>query len=119
MIEKDFAEAFARDWIEAWNSHDLDRILSHYSNQFEMSSPKIIQISGEPSGTLKGKEAIGNYWAKALALVPDLRFELISLLIGANSLTLTDKGTQGRMAAEVFHFGPDHKVTRACAHYAV
>ena len=52
MIEKCFAEEFARDWIESWNSHNLDRILSHYSDQFEMSSPKIIQIAGEPSGTL-------------------------------------------------------------------
>lgn len=119
MIEKDFAEEFARDWIESWNSHDLDRILSHYSDQFEMSSPKIIQIAGEPSGTLKGKNAVGEYWAKALDLVPDLRFELIALLIGVNSLTLTYKGVQGRMAAEVFHFGPDNKVTRAYAHYVV
>ena len=55
MIEKCFAEEFARDWIESWNSHNLDRILSHYSDQFEMSSPKIIQIAGEPSGTLKPK----------------------------------------------------------------
>lgn len=46
MIEKDFAEEFARDWIESWNSRDLDRILSHYSDQFEMSSPKITQIAG-------------------------------------------------------------------------
>ena len=102
MIEKDFAEEFARNWIESWNSHDLDRILSHYSDQFEMSSPKIIQIAGEPSGTLRGKDAVGNYWAKALDLVPDLRFEVIALLIGVNSLTLTYKGAQGRMAAEVF-----------------
>ena len=39
MIEKDFAEEFARERIEAWDSHDLDRGLSHYSDQFEMSSP--------------------------------------------------------------------------------
>nr|EES53812.1 MAG: hypothetical protein UBAL3_48660025 [Leptospirillum ferrodiazotrophum] len=119
MIEKDFAEEFARDWIESWNSHDLDRILSHYSDQFEMSSPKIIQIAGEPSGTLKGKESVENYWAKALDLLPDLRFELIALMIGVNSLTLTYKGARGQMAAEVFHFGPDHKVSKAYAHYSV
>ena len=67
MIDKKFAEHFARDWIDSWNSHDLDRVLSHYSDQFEMSSPVIIQIAGEPSGTLKGKDAVGAYWAKALS----------------------------------------------------
>jgi ketosteroid isomerase-like protein len=74
MIDKNFAEHFARDWIDSWNSHELDRILSHYSDQFEMSSPVIIQVVGEPSGTLKGKDAVGAYWAKALSLISDLRF---------------------------------------------
>ena len=58
MIDKKFAEHFARDWIDSWNSHDLDRILAHYLDQFEMSSPVIIQIAGEPSGTLNGKELL-------------------------------------------------------------
>jgi hypothetical protein len=53
-----------------------------------MSSPVIIQVVGEPSGTLKGKDAVGAYWAKALQLIPDLRFELLSTLIGVNSVTL-------------------------------
>ncbi|MBI3561592.1 MAG: nuclear transport factor 2 family protein [Gammaproteobacteria bacterium] len=119
MIDKTFAEHFAQQWIDAWNSHDLDRILGHYSDQFEMSSPVIIQITGEPTGTLKGKHAVGGYWAKALQLIPDLRFELLALLTGVNSITLYYKGARGRLAAEVFHFGSDQKVLRAYAHYAV
>jgi hypothetical protein len=118
MIDKKFAEHFANDWIASWNSHDLDRILSHYSDQFEMSSPVIIQIAGEPSGTLKGKNRVGAYWAKALQLIPELRFELITTLIGVDSVTLYYKGPRG-LAAEVFHFGPDRKVVRAYAHYAL
>jgi len=105
MIDKKFAEHFARDWIDSWNSHDLDRILAHYSDQFDMSSPVVIQIAGEPSGTLNGKEAVGAYWAKALSLIPDLRFELLSTLMGINSITLYYKGPRG-LSAEVFHFGP-------------
>lgn len=119
MIEKGFAEKFALDWIESWNSHDLDRILSHYSDQFEMSSPKIIQIAGEPSGTLKGKRAVGSYWTKALELIPDLRFELVTTLIGVGSITLYYKSAGGQLAAEVFYFGPDHKVFKAYAHYSL
>lgn len=117
MIDKKFAEHFASDWIDSWNNHDLDRILSHYSDQFEMSSPVIIQVAGEPSGTLKGKDAVGAYWAKALQLLPDLHFELLSTLIGINSITLYYKGARG-LAAEVFHFDQDKKVVRAYAHYA-
>jgi len=117
MIDKEFAEHFARDWIDSWNSHDLNRILSHYADSFEMSSPVIVQITGEPSGMLKGKGAVRAYWAKALQLNPDLRFELLSTLIGVNSITLHYRSVRGS-AAEVFHFGPDQKVVRAYAHYA-
>ena len=118
MIDKEFAEHFARKWIDAWNDHDLDRVLALYDDQFEMSSPVIIQIAHEPSGQLKGKNAVGAYWARALQLIPDLRFELLTILTGVNSITLCYRGHRG-MSAEVFHFGRDRKVVRACAHYAI
>jgi len=117
MIDKQFAEHFAHDWIDSWNSHDIDRILAHYSDQFEMSSPIIAQIADEPSGTLKGKEAVGAYWRKALALIPGLRFELLAILTGVDSITLYYRSPRG-LAAEVLHFGPDRKVVKAYAHYA-
>jgi ketosteroid isomerase-like protein len=43
---------FAKEWIAAWNAHDLDLILAHYTDDFEMSTPFIAKLSGEPSGTL-------------------------------------------------------------------
>ena len=46
MIEKNFAEEFARNWITAWNSHDLERILSHYSDQFESLPLKSSRLQG-------------------------------------------------------------------------
>ncbi len=117
MIEQTFAEVFAAGWIDSWNSHDLSRILSHYSEDFEMSSPVIVDVVGELSGTLKGKEAVGAYWAIGLQLRPDLHFELISTLIGVNSITLYYRGHHG-LSAECFHFGSGQKVVRAYAHYA-
>lgn len=118
MIDQAFAEHFAADWIASWNAHDLDRILAHYADNFEMTSPVIVQIAGEPSGKLRGKQAVGAYWRKALQLIPDLHFELLSVLVGVGSITLYYKGARGRLAAEVFHFGADRKVVKAFAHYA-
>jgi ketosteroid isomerase-like protein len=117
MLNKTFADRFAAEWIAAWNSHDLDRVLSHYADDFEMSSPYIAELAGEPSGKLKGKEAIHAYWARALKLIPELHFELISTLVGAGSITLYYKGHRG-MAAEVFFFDSTRKVVAAFAHYA-
>ena len=68
MIERPFAEAFADEWIAAWNSHDLDRILSHYTPDFEFSSPLMPEVSGEPSGRLKGQDAIRALLAQAAFL---------------------------------------------------
>ena len=116
-MNREFARHFADEWIAAWNSRDMERVLAHYADDFEMNSPIIVQLAGEPSGRLKGKAAVGAYWAKALALIPELHFELISTLVGVNSITLYYKGAGGRLAAEVFHFGPEGKVVRAFAHY--
>ena len=115
--DRESADRFAREWIAAWNSHDLQRILEHYEDDFEMSSPYIPLLAGEPSGTLKGKAAVGAYWARALTKVPDLHFELVSALTGMNSITIYYKGHES-MAAEVLHFNPDGKVRAAFAHYA-
>jgi ketosteroid isomerase-like protein len=117
MIDRDFAESFAKGWIESWNSHDLDRILSHYSDDFEMSSPYIAQIVGEASGVLKGKAAIGDYWRKALARIPELHFELLSIYVGADSMVIQYRGHRGT-SAEVFFFGEDNKVVKSAAHYS-
>jgi len=116
MLSREFGEEFSKEWIEAWNSHDLDRILSHYSDDFTMSSPYIAQIAGVASGTLTGKAAVRAYWATALERMPTLKFELVTTLIGTESITIYYRGVRG-MAAEVFFFGHDHLVTRAVAHY--
>lgn len=116
-MDRNVAEHFAAEWIDAWNAHDLDRVLSHYADDFEMSSPVIIQIANEPSGVLKGKTAVGAYWKKALQLHSDLHFELVTVLVGVNSVVLYYKG-RGRLSAEYFYFGQDQKVIKSAAHYA-
>lgn len=116
-MEPGFARRFADEWIAAWNSHDLERILAHYEDNFEMSSPIIATLAGEPSGKLQGKAAIGAYWSKALKNAPDLRFELLTALTGVDSVTVYYRGHRG-LSAEVLHFGPNGKVRAAFAHYA-
>ncbi len=117
MITTSFAEHFAKDWIHAWNSHDLNQVLSHYHDDFEMNSPLISKIAGEASGKLLGKSAVSSYWQQALAMVPDLKLELISVLVGVGSITLYYKSVGGKLAAETFHFDEQLKVIKAYAHY--
>ena len=113
-IEK--ATAFADHWIEAWNNHDLDSILSHYTDDFEMSSPVMVESMGELTGKLKGKTSVREYWAKALARYPELHFEKLHTLVGVDSVTIVYNGVRG-LSAEVFYFDKLGKVHSACAHY--
>ena len=115
-VTREFALRFAEEWIAAWNARDLERILSHYTDDFEMSSPVIVQLMGEPSGALKGKAAVGDYWSKALARLPDLHFELEGVYAGAASIVIHYRGPRG-LSAEVFWFDDGGKVYRAAAHY--
>jgi hypothetical protein len=117
-LDSAWAKHFAAEWIDAWNSHDLERILSHYSDDFEMTSPLIIQRIGEPSGTLKGKVAVGAYWQIGLTATPPLKFELINSLIGVDSITLYYRRHSGKLAAEVMIFNQDKLVIKGIAHYA-
>ena len=105
------ANEFAAKWIESWNAHDLDRILSHYTDDFEMNSPLIAKRLAVPSGTLKGKAAVGEYWQGALRAYPDLRFELLKV-------PLYYLGATGNEVAETFLFDGNGKVTQVFASYA-
>jgi hypothetical protein len=116
-LTREFAQHFAEDWIAAWNSHDLEEILSHYTDDIEMSSPLIVQLMAEASGTLQGKPAVRSYWSRALARLPALHFDLQDVFVGASSVVICYRGPRGP-GAEAFWFNAEGKVYRAAAHYA-
>jgi ketosteroid isomerase-like protein len=117
-ITAEFARTFASQWIAAWNAHDLERVLEHYSEDVEFYSPYIITLADEPTGRIAGKAALRNYWAQALAKIPELRFELIEALVGVNSLAIYYKGHRGTVA-EVLVFGDSGRVKTATVCYSV
>jgi ketosteroid isomerase-like protein len=117
MITKESALAFAQHWVESWNSHDLEKILSHYSDDFEMTTPFIVSIMNEPSGTLHGKDKVGAYWSNALKKFPKLEFKLIDVLYSVNSITIYYHSILNKKAVEFFLFDADGKVSRSIAHY--
>ena len=64
LMEKSFADSFAADWIKLWNAHDLERILAHYADDFDRSSPMISNLLAiNPARS--GKAAVRAYWSAA------------------------------------------------------
>lgn len=110
MIDRAWAEDFVRDWIDGWNTHDLDRILAHYADDFEMTSPLIVQRFGVADGKLKGKEAVRRYWSQGLASTPNLHFELVDVVVGVNSVAIIyESQTLARTVVEYIQFD-EHKM---------
>lgn len=116
-IGAQFALAFAQDWIAAWNSHDLNRILEHYTDDFEMRSPLIIERMKEPSGTLRGKDKVSAYWAIGLKAQPPLTFELLNVYAGVKSIAIHYRSVGRRLATEVLEFDAACRVVRGNALY--
>ena len=111
------SKKFAEEWIQAWNSHDLNKILSHYSDDFEITTPMIKMALGIDTGTLKGKSRIKDYWEAALEKVPDLEFELKEVTESVESIAIYYKSILGKMAIEVMFFDEYDKVNKVIAHY--
>ena len=110
-------QKFAKEWIESWNSHNLEEILSHYAEDIEITTPMIKLATGGEADTLKGKENVANYWRKALKNIPDLHFELYDATFCVNSIALYYKSVMNKKAIEVMFFDENGKVNKMFAHY--
>ncbi|GJM31601.1 MAG: hypothetical protein DHS20C18_06020 [Saprospiraceae bacterium] len=111
------AKEFAKNWVEAWNSHDMNEILHHYTDDFEITTPMIKMALGIDTGTLKGKEAIADYWSKALEKMPDLKFELYDVTKSVNSIALYYQSVMNKRSIEVMFFNEEGLITKVIAHY--
>lgn len=113
----DEAKSFASHWADAWNCHDIDAVLTHYTDDFEMTTPMIQRVLGIESGTLKGKKAVGDYWRAALEKLPDLAFSIVEVTSGVDVVSIYYRAVMGKMAVETFFFNPNGLVYRAIATY--
>ncbi|NBA86541.1 nuclear transport factor 2 family protein [Emticicia sp. CRIBPO] len=111
------AKKFAEEWVASWNSHDMEDILSHYSDDIEVTTPMIKMATGGETSTLKGKEAVAAYWKKAMKRLPDLHFELLDVTEGVGSVALYYKSVMDKRSVEVMFFNEEGKVNRMFAHY--
>jgi hypothetical protein len=115
-MDSERAQRFADEWYAAWNGHDLDAILEHYSDDVEMVSPLVSALAGRGDDRLVGKAALRAYFAAGLEKYPQLHFEPIALFVGVDSLVLHYRGATGNLA-EVVLLDHEDKVTRYFAHY--
>lgn len=117
MIAIDFPNE-VREWIAAWNSHDLERILAHYAEDVELISPLVAKLAGRSDGVVRGKAALRHYFARGLEAYPTLRFDFIRLYPGVRSCVVEYLSVNGLRSAELMEFDEQGRVRRVLAHYA-
>lgn len=117
MIDHEWAETFANEWIDAFNAHDIERILDLYSDDFTMRFPYIQERMGIDEGVLVGKTAVRPYWAKSLKMEPPLRFELINTYVGASTVIVHYRNVDRKLVCETFTFNEQGKVTSGCSQH--
>src|SRR5437773_2284660 len=81
-------QTFAAAWLAAWNTHDVEAVLSHFHENAVFSSPFAARVVPASGGRLVGKQAIRDYWRAAIALVPDLHFTLDAVFVGMDCLVI-------------------------------
>ena len=109
--------ALGREWIAAWNSRDLERVLTLYAEDSEMTSDKIQALGFDSSGTLSGKAKIRMYWGKALTLLPDLHFTLIDTYVSPDSIVVFYTNERGAKICEYLRLDAAGKIVQGSANH--
>lgn len=117
MLTKEYAHGLAEHWVQAWNSHDLDEIMSHYEEDVVLVSPVVADLLNDPFGVVKGKEALRDYFKKGLEVYPGLKFEVLDVMWGLSSVVFYYINHKGSKTGEFMEIGLAGKITKVVANY--
>jgi len=62
----------ARQWFDAFNDHNLEKLLALYHDNAQHYSPKLKIRRPETKGLITGKEALSNWWRDSFERLPSL-----------------------------------------------
>ncbi len=117
MLTETEVHKFANHWVEAWNSHDLEEIMSHYASDVVLVSPVAAKILNDPSGVVRGKDALRTYFKRGLEAYPDLKFELVDVMWGLSSVVLYYVNQKSTKTGKFMEIDASGKVVRVVANY--
>ena len=67
--------SIARQWFDAFNQHDLEKLLALYADDAQHYSPKLKLRQPETNGLITGKDALRSWWWDSFERLPSLRYE--------------------------------------------
>jgi ketosteroid isomerase-like protein len=117
MINQQWAERFAREWAANWHAKDLEALLGHYSPDIVFRSPRISAVLGKPQASVAGLAELRDYWRKALDAAKEVRFEVASIGVGSDALTILYKNQRDDHVAETLVFDEQGKIIQGIVVY--
>ena len=98
-------ESIAFKWFDAFNAHDLEKLLSLYDDHAEHYSPKLKLRKPETNGIVSGKTAMREWWKDSFERLPSLHYKVTSLTANENRVfmeyTRIVDGEEDMLVAEV------------------
>lgn len=115
-MTRDEAAAYAGRWIAAWNARDIEAVLSTFDEAVAFTSPRALATVGVP--TVRGKEALRQYWLAALAKMISMKFTLRRVAWDPETselaiIYLSTINGETKAVSENLRFGPHGKVVAA------
>lgn len=114
-----WVESFTTEWVQAWNTHDLDRLLSHFRDDVVFTSPVGDQVIPGSGGVFEGVGALRAYWQRGLELIPDLQFEIVDVYAGIRSVVIRYRNQRDVTVAEVLVFDEQRQVLQGHGSYPI
>ena len=71
--------SIAMFWFEAFNAHNLEKLLSLYDDEAQHFSPKLKIRLPETNGLIIGKNELRTWWEDAFLRLPNLHYVVTSL----------------------------------------
>jgi hypothetical protein len=97
--------SIAHLWFEAFNAHNLEKLLSLYDEDAEHFSPKLKIRHPETKGLVTGKNALRAWWKDAFDRLPTLHYKVTSLTSNSDRVFMeyirTVDGEENMLVAEV------------------
>jgi ketosteroid isomerase-like protein len=118
-LDKDLLH-IARQWLSAFNQHNLEKLLELYAQDAVHYSPKLKLRHPDTNGLIKGKENLRIWWKDAFERLPTLQYKATSLTSNSQRVFMEYvrlvEGEESMLVAEVLEINDNLIVSSRVYH---
>jgi ketosteroid isomerase-like protein len=109
-------QEFARWWVRAWSNRDVDAVADCFAETVRFVSPRAAEVTGKP--VVVGRQALRDYWRRAVAGAKSIEFQLDQLLEDADGKRIvivytSDIDGRRKRACEFMQFDDEREIVAA------